>query len=334
MGVVITNDDRHVLLTEDMSADYYKKIMHSPTIVEESHVFDKDFGVANIQEYHFDGISLVFCTADTYENLHILADQIEPRVGLFFMEQGHIVASVDGTSKKHAFSSMEHNLLFSPQESESAAVRKQKDINFFGLSFSPYRFLELADNNGKVLDKLANRISGNKPVTLREKFNLPMTIQMQRVIADIKRCPFKGPIKKLFLQSKALELLALQCDQLENAAPVEDAYIGKISARDLEKLYYARDLMLANIQEPFTLAQLSRKTELNEFKLKAGFKAVFNKTVYGYLNDHRLEIAHEMILSGKYNMSEIADQAGYSSPQHFSTAFKKKYGISPTQIRK
>ncbi|RFS20545.1 AraC family transcriptional regulator [Chitinophaga silvatica] len=334
MGVVITNDDRDVLLTEDLSADYYKKMMHSPTIVEESHAYENAFGVARMQVYHFDGISLVCCNADTYENIHILADQIEPRVGMLFMEQGHIVTSVEGVCKKHSFSSLEHNLLFSPHEFESAAVKKQRDINFFGLSFSTDRFLELADNNGRVLDKLANRVAGNKPVSLNEKFNLPMTIQMQRVIADIKRCPFKGPIKKLFLQSKALELLALQCDQLENNVLMEEVPVGKLSAQDLEKLYHARDLMIMNMQEPFTLAQLSRKVGLNEFKLKSGFKAVFNNTVYGYLNDHRLETAREMILVGKYNMSEIAETAGYSSPQHFSTAFKKKYGVSPIQIRK
>ncbi|GEP90276.1 AraC-type DNA-binding protein [Chitinophaga terrae (ex Kim and Jung 2007)] len=334
MAVVIMNDERHVLMTEDMPAEHYRKIVHSPTIVEESHAIEKDFGIANLQEFHFDGISIVFCTADTYQNINIKADQIEPRVGLFFMEQGQITASIDGIAGKKAFSTLEHNLLFSPHDSESATVKKQSNIHFFGLSFSTDRFLELADNNGKVLDKVANRVAGNKFVALHNKRNLPITASMQRVIADIRRCPFNGPVKKLFFHSKALELLALQCDQLENNILEYPRGKEGISAQDMERLYYARELVINNIQQPYSLAQLSKKVGLNEFKLKSGFKALFNNTVFGYLNEHRLDIARQMIQEGKQSMTAIAEEAGYSSPQHFSNAFRKRFGVTPLQIRK
>jgi AraC family transcriptional regulator, transcriptional activator of the genes for pyochelin and ferripyochelin receptors len=44
-------------------------------------------------------------------------------------------------------------------------------------------------------------------------------------------------------------------------------------------------------------------------------------------------MAKEMILSGHQSMAMIAEEAGYSSPQHFSTAFRKKFGVSPGKIR-
>jgi AraC-like DNA-binding protein len=31
---------------------------------------------------------------------------------------------------------------------------------------------------------------------------------------------------------------------------------------------------------------------------------------------------------------EISDKIGYKNPQHFSTAFKKKFGISPSALLK
>jgi AraC-like DNA-binding protein len=74
---------------------------------------------------------------------------------------------------------------------------------------------------------------------------------------------------------------------------------------------------------------------LNEFKLKTGFKKVFDNTVFGYLNDQRLDHASELMLQQQYRpLSDIALELGYSSPQHFSNAFSKKFGISPGKMRR
>jgi AraC-like DNA-binding protein len=252
---------------------------------------------------------------------------------MMFMEQGDISTSLEGVSKDFKFSSLEHNLMFSPNESESADVKKQRDIQFLGLSFMPGRFVELAENNGRVLGDLANNVAGNRSTALAEKFNPRMTPRMRMVIEEVRQCKFQGGLKKLFLQSKAIELLALQCDQIETDHLSGKPLQHKISAADVERLYFARDLLLQHIQQPLSLEQLSRKAGLNEFKLKSGFRAIFGNTVFGFLNDHRLEMARELILSGHQSMAVIAEEAGYSSPQHFSTAFRKKFGLSPAKMR-
>jgi AraC-like DNA-binding protein len=108
---------------------------------------------------------------------------------------------------------------------------------------------------------------------------------------------------------------------------------GTISATDKEKIYHARDVLLTRIQEPPSLQELSRLSGLNEFKLKTGFKQVFDNTVYGYLNDHRMEHARQLVLEGHTSLTDIADTYGFSSIQHFSTAFKKKFGMSPVKMR-
>ena len=332
MSVVITNEARHVLLTEDSPFDYEK--IHSRAIIEETQELRQDFGSAKVQEYHFEGISIACCTAEVYEDIHILADAVEPRVMMMFMEQGDISTSLEGLRDDFRFNTQEHNLIFSSSESETAAVKKQRNIHFFGLSFTPGRFLELAENNGAVLDGLASNIAGNRSVALAEKINPRITPRMRMVMEEIRHCQFRGGLKKLFLQSKAIELLALQCEQMEKELALgSPAQYNKISAQDLERLYHARDLLLQNMQHPLSLGQLSRKAGLNEFKLKSGFKAVFDNTVFGYLGDRRLELARELILEGKQSMSVIAEEAGFSSPQHFSTAFRKKFGVSPAKMR-
>jgi AraC-like DNA-binding protein len=72
---------------------------------------------------------------------------------------------------------------------------------------------------------------------------------------------------------------------------------------------------------------------LNEFKLKKGFKETFNQTVFEYLSDVRLETARNDLLNTGKSVTEIACELGYSSLQHFSAAFSKKFGVSPKKMK-
>jgi len=155
---------------------------------------------------------------------------------------------------------------------------------------------------------------------------------MIRILTEIRNCQFQGGIKKLFLQSKIFELLALQCEQYERAGWNNTDAVN-ISAADRDKIYHARDLLLSAVQQPPSLHDLSRLAGLNEFKLKTGFKKIFDNTVFGYLNDYRLEQARQKLMQHDYPLTAIADELGYSSLQHFCNAFRKKYGVSPGKAR-
>jgi AraC-like DNA-binding protein len=72
---------------------------------------------------------------------------------------------------------------------------------------------------------------------------------------------------------------------------------------------------------------------INEFKLKHGFKEVFKNTVFGYLSDYKLLKAKELLADSSKDIKSISDELGYSSVQHFSNAFSKKFGISPGKAR-
>ncbi|WP_161596797.1 helix-turn-helix transcriptional regulator [Chitinophaga vietnamensis] len=329
MAVTITNDSRDVLLKEEQLEMGPK--LNSSTIIEENHSMRYAFGEADMSGLYFDGYHMAFGKAEVYENLHIEHVSRQPLVGMLFLHRGDICARIEGLSNSFRFSTAEHNLMFSPQEHESADVAKQQGISIFTLSFTQERFLQLAENNGEILEKLANRIVDNKSVMLDVKKNRMITPRMNMVIEDIRRCGFQGGLKKLFLQSKATELLALQCDQVAMEKTTRMA-TRKITGSDVERLHHARTLLLKDLQNPPSLAQLARLSGLNEFKLKTGFREVFHNTVFGCLSDHRLELARDLIQSGTKTMTMIADEAGYSSVQHFSNAFRKKYGISPSKI--
>jgi AraC-like DNA-binding protein len=59
---------------------------------------------------------------------------------------------------------------------------------------------------------------------------------------------------------------------------------------------------------------------------------MFNTSVFEYLSDFRLNEARNGLLSGSVPIKEVAEQLGYSSVQHFTRAFKKKFGVSPGRV--
>jgi AraC-like DNA-binding protein len=71
----------------------------------------------------------------------------------------------------------------------------------------------------------------------------------------------------------------------------------------------------------------------NECTLKNGFKMLFGTTVFGYLFDCRMKLAGRYLSDTDKTIQEIAGLVGYEHPSHFSTAFKRKFCVSPQQYR-
>lgn len=68
-------------------------------------------------------------------------------------------------------------------------------------------------------------------------------------------------------------------------------------------------------------------------KIKTIFKRAYGDTIYAYHRRKRLEKAYTLIKDTSAPFNEIAEECGFLSLAHFSRAFKKVYGINPTQAR-
>lgn len=69
-------------------------------------------------------------------------------------------------------------------------------------------------------------------------------------------------------------------------------------------------------------------------KLKAMFKEAYDETIFAYHKKKRLEKALQLLKDSPQPIGIIAQDCGFVSFPHFSRAFKKMFGISPSQIRK
>ena len=63
-------------------------------------------------------------------------------------------------------------------------------------------------------------------------------------------------------------------------------------------------------------------------------KKYLNMTLYEYVSEQRLETAYNDLVLTNSKPEDIAEELGYKSFSHFSQKFKKKYGVTPAELRK
>lgn len=159
-----------------------------------------------------------------------------------------------------------------------------------------------------------------------------MNHDMYASINKIMNCNFTGLTKTLLLESQATELLDHYMDQISKQNGSKPK--GKLLTDYIDKLQYAREIILSRIESPPTLNELSKLSGLNNFKLKTGFKELFGLPVYQFILSRKMELAFKLIQEEEHTVREAAWLVGYDSLGSFSNAFYKKFGIRPSTINK
>jgi AraC-like DNA-binding protein len=157
-----------------------------------------------------------------------------------------------------------------------------------------------------------------------------MAPRLFRLLDEILYCETRGAPRQLILEAKGLELLAALVEQLSEN---EQATAKRLSPEDRGRIEHARQLLVVRIEEPPGLHALARAAGLNEAKLKIGFRALFGTTVYEYLRNHRMDEARRLLAERRYSVTEVALRVGYSNPSKFAAAFRKRFGMSPSDVR-
>lgn len=156
---------------------------------------------------------------------------------------------------------------------------------------------------------------------------------MNSVIQQILHCSYQGLLKRMYLESKVIELIALVLDH-DSVVQQGDVISGRLKPEQLERVHYAREILLKDLSNPPTLEQLARQVGLNDFLLKQGFRQAFGTTVYEMLKSYRLELAQQLLAERNMSVAEIAHLIGYGSSAALWRAFKQKFGVSPKQYQK
>jgi AraC-like DNA-binding protein len=95
----------------------------------------------------------------------------------------------------------------------------------------------------------------------------------------------------------------------------------------------ARELLARRATEPLTLQAIARAIGVSVFHLCRAFREVTGTTMHRYRDQLRLTQTLEWIDAGT-DLSAVALAAGYSSHSHFTAAFRRTFGVTPSAARR
>lgn len=93
------------------------------------------------------------------------------------------------------------------------------------------------------------------------------------------------------------------------------------------------DYIEHNMDKSLTLRSLSAMACLSPFHFHRLFKKETGMAVKQFIEQIKMEKAYESILAGNESISDLAIRLGYNDYETFSRAFKKRYTISPDDLK-
>ena len=153
---------------------------------------------------------------------------------------------------------------------------------------------------------------------------------MGRVLEQVLWCRFRGRVRRFFMESKALELVALKLDMI-SGTPIPSP---GMSEQDMQGVLAARDMLLKDLGHPPSIHDLARTAGMSHPRLGKQFKSVFGCSPFEMLREKRLEWSKDLVGENDMNLTEIAHDTGFADSSHFSKAFLARYGIRPSRYRK
>ena len=100
-----------------------------------------------------------------------------------------------------------------------------------------------------------------------------------------------------------------------------------------QRLQPALDLVAAN-EGMVTIEEAAASCHLSRAYFSRAFPAKFGMGFGEYARQYRLRVAASKLANSSTRISEIGYASGFLSPAHFSSSFRKVYGLSPSRFRR
>ena len=139
------------------------------------------------------------------------------------------------------------------------------------------------------------------------------------------------------------QILELQVKNIIHMKQVQREKVVKTLGSDVESVSLSKfdkdfinkinELIEKNIDnDEFSIADITQSLYISRSLLHVKMKSLLNISMGDYIRKKRLNKACELLRDG-YNVTETAYKTGFANPNYFSKAFKKEFGVKPTEYQ-
>lgn len=284
--------------------------------------FKGEYSIAKLED-----VRLVYVQATILEEMRVPIEIKENRVLLYFCLEGAFSAS-SNVFDEFSFIPGTHNVLYThPLKAQFHFIPGTYEAFYITLPFDDFN--KYFPKSESIFENFHRQMKAGYFSLLRENPGI-LNVQIFRVIREIREFTKDTEFRDIFLKGKLMELLSIQLEELctinNTSSPIRKDI--------LEKMYAVRDFIGQNLSENYSLHDLAQEVGTNEYTLKHEFKELFGTTVFGFWHGLKMEKAMELLQKREKSIAEISEFIGYKNPQHFSTAFKRNFGVTPSGYQK
>lgn len=210
-----------------------------------------------------------------------------------------------------------------------ATKRNADSLKGFGILFYPGAEKLIFGDSAPLMKDKYRALFDDFGKFVTEHYKAPL--YLKAIAESIVNCKLVSHKREFYIRSKAIEFLnCIFSEYMMRSERGAEATV--LQPGEVKKIKMLRDYINSNMDRSLTISQLSKMSGLNDCKLKAGFKEVYGTTIHRYITSEKMSKAKLMLETGRYSVSEIAWDIGYTNVSHFIKSFKKCYRVTPGQM--
>ncbi|GAS89355.1 AraC family transcriptional regulator [Mycolicibacterium brisbanense] len=176
---------------------------------------------------------------------------------------------------------------------------------------------------------IPDRLLGATPLIPRIKHRDPLIHQLVERIHSVADRGDAGA--RLLMDSAGETLRLLLADTYTASAPRRTEH--RPDTLDAATRSMIIDYLEDSMDSEITLEDLARQAKMSVGSFIKVFRAAFHTTPYQFLLERRIERAKSLLLTTSRTVTDISAMVGFSTPNHFATAFRHRVGVSPRAFR-
>lgn len=175
-----------------------------------------------------------------------------------------------------------------------------------------------------VCEKLFHNTAYIATIPIEERFQFEnLFLQMYREFSQ-QKIGYQGMLRGMVTQ---IIFYILRCIPREQFTETESE---EKQSKPLKLVKSSLEYIWLHYSENLENSTIAEAMEVSPNYLTKIFRQHVGVSLHKYVTSYRLEQSQQMLRSGKYNITEVAQKCGFSSIHIFSKLFKQECGITPS----
>lgn len=289
---------------------------------------DKNMRELNVHGSYGFPFYLLYVTLSAYP-FGRLACHWHPELEITFIQDGHMVYQVNQTT----YHLSKGDCLFVNSNAlHSAVIQEGSDCHYIVATFNSnlvygYEKSDIDTNytfpllNADAFPSFIFR-SGSPEAALFSRFMVEMGALYQE----------KSSCYELHIKSRLCELWAIVFEAFQKRQISAGSALTEM--KQISRLKNALLFIHAHYTEPITLDQMAESCHTSKSEFCRIFKKTLHQTPFEYLLRYRIQKSLSLLVSDSHNITEIAQQVGFSGPSYYSEVFRKYMDCSPREYKR